>query len=96
MLVSDDDGTFIGIITKLDILRAFNKRPELASVTAVGIITPEVSTVNLKTLITKMIKMTAGFHIIRPPVCKDEKIVGVFSRGDIIRVLVEPELRSNI
>lgn len=45
---------------------------------------------------TKMIKMMEDFHIIQLPVCKDEKIIGVVSRRDIIRNLIEPEFMSNI
>ena len=54
---TEDDGTVIGIITELDILRAFNEMPELTLVTAGDNITPEVATVKPKTLATKMIKM---------------------------------------
>ena len=43
-----------------------------------------------------MIKMMEDFHIIRLPVYKDEKLMGVVSRGDIIRNLIEPEFMSNI
>ena len=49
MPVTEDDGTIIGIITELDILRAVNERPELTRVTAGDNITPEVATVKPKT-----------------------------------------------
>jgi CBS domain-containing protein len=96
MPVTEDDGTIIGIITELDILRAVNERPELTHVTAGDNITPEVATVKPETPATKMIKMMEDFHIIQLPVCKDEKLIGVVSRGDIIRNLIETELMSNI
>ena len=96
MSVTEDDGTVIGIITELDILRAVNERPELTRVTAGDNITPEVATVKPETPVTKMIKMMEDFHINQLPVCKDEKLIGVVSRGDIIRNLIEPELMSNI
>ena len=96
MPVTKDDGTLIGIITELDILRAVNERPELRRVTIGDNITPEFATVKPETPATKMIKMMEGFHIIRLPVCKDEKFIGVVSRGDIIRNLIEPEFMSNI
>jgi CBS domain-containing protein len=96
MPVTEDDGTVIGIVTELDILRAVNEGHELARVTTGDIMTPEVATVKPETPITEMIKMMEDFHIIRLPVCKDEKLVGVVSRGDIIRNLVEPEFMSNM
>ena len=96
MPVTEDDGTIIGIITELDILRAVNERPELTRVTAGDNITPEVATVKPETPATKMIKMMEDFHIIQLPVCKDEKLIGVVSRGDIIRKLIGPEFMNNI
>ena len=78
---TEDDGTVIGIITELDILRAFNERHELTRVTAVDNITLEVATVKLETPATKIIKMMEDFHIIRLPVCKDEKLMGGFPWG---------------
>jgi CBS domain-containing protein len=96
MPVTQDDGAVIGIITELDILRAVNKRPELTRVTAGDNIGSKVATVKPETLATKMIIMMEGFHIIRLPVYKDEKLVGVVFRGDIIRNLIEPEFMNNI
>ena len=96
MSVTEDDGTVIGIITELDILRAVNERPELTRVTIGDNITSEFTTVKPETPATKMIKMMEGFHIIRLPVCKDKKFIGVVSLGDIIRNLIEPEFMSNI
>ena len=96
MPVTEDDGTVIGIVTELDILRAVNEGHELARVTAGDIMTHEVATVKPETPITEMIKMMEDFHIIRLPVCEDEKLVGVVSRGDIIRNLVEPEFMTNM
>ena len=71
MPVTEADGTVIGIVTELDILRAVNEGHELARVTAGDIMTPEVATVKPETPITEMIKMMEDFHIIRLPVCKD-------------------------
>ena len=96
MPVTQDDGAVMGIITELDILRAVNERSELARVTTSDIITPEVSTVKPETPITEIIKMMEDFHIIRLQVCKDEKLVGVIFRGNIISNLVEPEYMSNM
>ena len=96
MPVTEDDGTIIGIITELVILRAVNERPELTRVTAGDNITPEVASVKPETPATKMIKMMKDFHIIRLPVCKNEKLIGVVSRGNIIRNLIEPEFMNNM
>lgn len=95
MPVTEDDGKVVGIVTEIDILKAVNEGHELSRVTASDIMTPEVATANPDTPITEMIKMMDDFHIIRLPVVKDEKLVGVVSRGDIIRSLIQPEFMSN-
>jgi CBS domain-containing protein len=96
MPVTKADGTVIGIATELNTLRAVNEGYELALVTADDIITKEIVTVKPKTPMTEMNKMMEDFNIIRLPVCKDKKLVGVVSRGDIIRNLVEPKFMSNM
>ena len=96
MPVTEEDGKVIGIVTEIDILNAINDGKELSRTTAGDIMTPEVVSANPDTPITEMIKMMEEFSIIRLPVVKDEKLVGVVSRGDIIRNLIEPEFMSNI
>ena len=96
MPVTEDDGRVVGIVTEIDILKAVNGGKELSRVTAGDIMTREVATVNPDTPITEMIKMMEDFHIIRLPVVKENKLVGVVSRGDIIRNLIQPEFMSNI
>ena len=96
MPVTEEDGKVIGIVTEIDILNAINDGKELSRTTASDIMTPEVVSANPDTPITEMIKMMEEFHIIRLPVVQDNKLIGVVSRGDIIRNLVEPEFMSNM
>ena len=96
MPVTEEDGKVIGIVTEIDILNAINDGKELSRTTAGDIMTPEVVSANPDTPITEMIKMMEEFHIIRLPVVQDNKLIGVVSRGDIIRNLVEPEFMSNM
>jgi CBS domain-containing protein len=96
MPVTEEDGRVIGIVTEIDILNAINEGHELSQIIASDIMTTDVVTATLDTTITEMIKMMEEFHIIRLPVIKDGKLVGVVSRGDIIRSLIEPEFMSNM
>ena len=96
MPVTEEDGKVIGIVTEIDILKALNDGHELSHLNAGDIMTRDVATVNPDTPITDMIKMMEEFSIIRLPVVKDEKLIGVVSRGDIIRNLIEPEFMSNL
>ena len=81
MPVTEDNGTVIGIITELDILRAVNERPELTRVTIGDNITPEFATVKPETPATKMIKMMEGFHIIRLQSAKMKNLLEWFLVG---------------
>ncbi|MBT5028987.1 MAG: CBS domain-containing protein [Nitrospinaceae bacterium] len=96
MPVTEEDGRVIGIVTEIDILNAVNDGRELARTTASDIMTPDVAVANPDTPLTEMIKMMADFHIIRLPIVKEGKLIGVVSRGDIIRCLIQPEFMSNL
>jgi CBS domain-containing protein len=96
MPVTEEDGRVIGIVTEIDILNAVNEGRELARTTASDIMTPDVAVANPDTPLTEMIKMMADFHIIRLPIVKEGKLIGVVSRGDIIRCLIQPEFMSNL
>ena len=96
MPVTEEDGRVIGIVTEIDILNAVNEGRELARTTASDIMTPDVAVANPDTPLTEMIKMMADFHIIRLPIVKEGKLIGVVSRGDIIQCLIQPEFMSNL
>jgi len=57
--------------------------------------TKDVTTVNPDTPMTEMIKIMENLHVIRLPIVEGVKLVGVVSRRDIIRSMIEPEFMSN-
>ncbi len=95
MPVTESDGRVIGIVSEIDILQAVNEGHELATTKAVDIMTKDVATANPDTPMTEMIKIMEDLHVIRLPIVEDEKLVGVVSRGDIIRNMIEPEFMNN-
>ncbi|MEK9629459.1 MAG: CBS domain-containing protein [Nitrospinota bacterium] len=95
MPVTGSDGSVIGIVTEIDILQAVNEGHELVKATAGEIMTKDVATVSSDTPMTEMIKIMKDFHIIRLPVVEKGKLVGIVSRRDIIRNMIEPEFMSN-
>lgn len=96
MPVTESDGRVIGIVTEIDILRAVNEGHEFASAKAQDVMTKNVATIGPDTSMTEMIKIMEDFHIIRLPVVKDGKLIGIVSRIDIIRNMVEPNFMSNM
>jgi len=95
MPVTDSDGSVIGIVTEIDILRAVNEGHELASAKAQDVMTKNVATIGPDTPMTEMIKIMEDFHVIRLPVIRGGKLIGIVSRRDIIRNMVEPNFMNN-
>ena len=91
-----EEGKLIGIVTEIDILRALNDGMELARSTAEDAMTTEVVTASPDIPITEAISVMENFNIIRLPVVKDGRLVGVVSRGDILQCLMEPEFEANM
>jgi len=96
MPVTGENGKLIGIVTELDILRAENEGKELIRTTAGDIMTKEVITARPDTPITEIIRLMEKFNIIRLPIVKNGKLVGIVSRGDILSSLLEPEFETNM
>ena len=46
--------------------------------------------------VEQLVKIMEEFHILRLPIVKDEKLVGVVSRSDILRGLIEPEFMTHL
>jgi CBS domain-containing protein len=57
--------------------------------------TKDVATANPDTPMTELIKIMEDLHVIRIPIVEGGKLVGVVSRRDIIRSMIEPEFMSN-
>ena len=84
------DGALVGIVTELDLLRAVQEDKPLEDVNVSDIMTREVVTVNVDTPVVEIMKIFASERILRVPVMKGNKIVGVVSRPDLLRAAVEP------
>jgi CBS domain-containing protein len=91
MPVTEEDGKIVGIITELDLLSAVAEGKELAKTTAEDIMSRDVVTVNPGTPVTEIIPIMQARNLIRVPVVKGGKLVGIVSRSDILRSLIEPE-----
>jgi CBS domain-containing protein len=94
MPVAERDGTVIGVITEADILRALTEGKPLETLAAEDIMTKNVITVDLETPMMDVMKMLQDHHILRVPVADRGKLVGVISRIDLIRTVLEPEFMA--
>ena len=94
MPVTSDDGEVVGIITELDILAAVDDGRELMKTPVREIMTTDVARANPETTVADLIKILREFHLIRVPIVKNNKLVGIVSRSDILRSLIEPEFET--
>ncbi len=96
MPVTNDEGEVVGIVTELDILRAVKEGKELGGTTAKEIMTVDVAKATTEATSEEMIKIMEEFHIIRLPIVREGKLVGIVARCDILRSLIEPEFASHM
>jgi predicted transcriptional regulator len=86
--VVDDNGSVVGIVTALDILKALQGgKKKLNEMLARDIMTPNPSTVKKDTPIEEIIRILVEKEIVLVPVIEgnDNKLIGVVARLDILR-----------
>lgn len=91
MPVADPDGRVIGVVTESDIVRTLIAGKRLESLTAGEVMTGTPITVEVETPIEDVMKQLEENRIVRVPVTDHNKLVGIISRRDIIRAILEPE-----
>lgn len=91
MPVTDDQGKVIGVVTELDLLKAVQEGKELVKTTAEDVMCRDVVTADINTPVTDVIKIMTEKNIIRLPITNEGRLVGVVSRCDILKSLIEPE-----
>jgi CBS domain-containing protein len=91
MPIADPDGRVLGVVTESDIIRTLIAGKRLENLTAAEVMTGPPITVEVEAPIEEVMKQLEENRIVRVPVTDHEKLVGIISRGDIIRAILEPE-----
>ena len=94
MPVAERDGTVVGIVTEADILRALVEGKALETIVAADIMSDSPTTVDVETPTEEVMKLLQEHHILRVPVTERGKLVGILSRSDLIRAVLEPEFMA--
>jgi CBS domain-containing protein len=89
--VVDANAVVIGVVTEFDLLNAIREGRDLQTVKAEEIMRrPAVCVEEDDPLESIIAKMTLH-HIIRVPVIRNGKLVGIIARADILSRMIEPE-----
>jgi CBS domain-containing protein len=94
MPVTERDGSIVGLVTEFDIIRAAQAGKPLATTIAEEIMTWDVIAVDVDTPIMEVADILEKEHFLRVPVTSQGKLVGVISRPDVLRWLVEPNFMT--
>ncbi len=94
MPVADRGGTVLGIITEADILRALIEGKRLETLTARDIMSTDLVTADVEATMADVMKLLNEEGVLRVPVTDRGLLVGIISRADIIRAVLEPEFIS--
>lgn len=94
MPVAAPDGRVVGVITEADIVRALVQGKRLENLTAVDVMTGPPITVEVNTPLEDVMKSLEDYRIVRVPVTSEDALVGIISRRDVIRAILEPEFMA--
>jgi CBS domain-containing protein len=94
MPVTERDGTVIGVITEFDIIRAIRGGRPVETTLAQDIMSKDVIAVDIETPIEDIVSIFERERILRVPVTERGKLIGVVSRPDVLRWLVEPNFMT--
>jgi CBS domain-containing protein len=82
--VVNDGGILVGLVSEFDLLKALMEGKDLDKVRAEEIMTPKVTVVQEDTPVDGIIRLLEIGHLIRVPVVRDGRLVGIVARRDIL------------
>jgi len=90
--VLEREGELIGLVTEFDLLKAVLDGKDLHRVTAEEIMSVVPVTVDEDTPVKEVINHMMKWNILRVPVVRHGKLVGMISRPDLLQKMVESHL----
>jgi CBS domain-containing protein len=94
MPVAAPDGRVVGVVTEADIVRTLVEGKRLENLTVTDVMTGPPITVDINTPIEEVMKKLEDYRIVRVPVTDGEVLLGVISRRDAIKAVLEPEFMA--
>ncbi len=90
--VIETGNQLVGIITEFDVLKTLLTGEDLHGLKAEDIMTPQPITVEENATAEMVIKQMIDHQIIRIPVVRDSRLVGMISRTDLMNQLIESHI----
>jgi CBS domain-containing protein len=94
MPITERDGTIVGLVTEFDVIRAIQGGLSASTTVAEAIMTREVVSVDVDTPLGEVVEILERERFQRVPVTERGKLVGVVSRPDVLRWLIEPNFMT--
>jgi len=82
--VVDDGGTLVGLVSEFDLLKILMNGRKLEEVKAKEIMSEDIKVVQEGTPVDEIIRLLEAEHLIRVPVVRNGKLVGIVARRDIL------------
>ena len=94
MPVAEADGKVLGVITEADIVLSLLDENQLEATAAADLMTSPPATVDVEVSLEQVMRTLQERRIVRVPVTEHGKLVGIISRRDVIRAILEPEFMA--
>lgn len=91
MPITEPDGSIVGIVTELDLVRALRQGLPLETTVSDEIMTRDVTSVDVDTPLEKVMEILDTRKFVRVPVTDGGRLVGAISRPDVLRAYLEPK-----
>jgi CBS domain-containing protein len=92
MPVTEQDGTLVGVVTEEDMMTALMEQKNLETLTVQEIMSKDLVAVPAGTAVEQVMQILHDEGIGRVPVTVSGRVVGIISRADVIRALLDIEL----
>jgi len=92
MPVIEPGNLLIGMVTEFDVLKALIEGRDLHKLSAEDVMTPHPVTVEENATAGDIVKLMVAHQIIRIPVVRDGKLLGMISRTDLMNQLIDDHL----
>jgi len=92
--IIDKDKTLLGIVTEFDLLKVLMDGKDTNNVTAFDVMTKDAVSVSEDTDSVEIINILETKHLIRVPVLRNDKLVGIVARRDVLFAFIQASRKT--